>query len=71
MDDNIILTLKFDHVKSIFGTEEGSLMSGGRVYFSKRLMLSTIYNQLSTQQKETLTQDFPMVMDALTLSRMA
>jgi hypothetical protein len=66
----INLTLKFDYVKIIFANEEYKLLTGEKIYFSKRQMLTDIYNQLSEECRTELIKICPMVFDLLGYTNM-
>jgi hypothetical protein len=61
----INLTLKFNYLQSIFANEEYNLLSGERIYFSKRQMLTDIFDQVPEEGKEKLVEKFPMVFELL------
>jgi hypothetical protein len=61
----INLNLKFDYVKRIFANEEYNLMTGEHVFFSKRLMLSDIFDQVPEEYKGELIKQFPKVFNLL------
>jgi hypothetical protein len=59
------LTIDFNYVGSIFAMHECTLLQGEKIYFSKRHMLASIYNQLPRECKDTLIEKYPHVMTLL------
>jgi hypothetical protein len=62
---DINLTLKFEWVKRIFANEEYNLMTGEHVFFSKRMMLEDIYNQLTEDCQREIIIQYPKVSNLL------
>jgi hypothetical protein len=67
---NVILTLNFEYIERIFAVEEYMLKQGEKIYYTKRLMLSTIFNQLPIQCKEVIMNKYQKVCEVLTLTNM-
>jgi hypothetical protein len=61
----INLNLKFDYVKRIFANEEYKLLTGDHVFYSKRMMLSDIFEQVPEEYKGELIEQFPKVFNLL------
>jgi hypothetical protein len=66
----INLNLKYNYIKIIFANEEYKLLTGEKIYFGKRQMLTDIYNQVPDEYKEELTKQCPMVFELLGFTNM-
>jgi hypothetical protein len=64
------LNLEINYIKSIFANEEYQLLMGERIYFSKRQMLTDIYEQLPNESKIQFIKQFPMVFELLDRTNM-
>jgi hypothetical protein len=64
------LNLDLNYIKSIFANEEYQLLTGEKIYYSKRQMLTDIYSQVPEEGKEQLVKQFPKVFELLGYTNM-